>query len=152
MKKLVFSLFFLAMSMSLYSQPHKAKERISMLKKIKLIEVLDLDEKESDKLIVKYSAWENKIEEQMKNFDDAEDDLRKAIKSDKLENIKKQSDNFIKARANILKIADDRDKDMKSILTEVQFAKYLIFEKKFRKELGEQIMKKRRNRESRRQD
>ena len=118
-----------------------------MLKKIKLIEILDLDEKESDKLIVKYSAWEDKIEEQMKNFDDAEDKLRKAIKSDKVDDIKKQSDNFIKARTNIIKIADERDNDMKSLLTEVQFAKYLIFEKKFRKELGEQIMKKRRDRD-----
>lgn len=147
MKKLVFSLLILAMTMSLNSQPHKAKERISMLKKIKLIEILDLDEKESDKLIVKYSAWEDKIEEQMKNFDDAEDKLRKAIKSDKVDDIKKQSDNFIKARTNIIKIADERDNDMKSLLTEVQFAKYLIFEKKFRKELGEQIMKKRRDRD-----
>lgn len=147
MKKLVFSLLILAMSMSLNSQPHKAKERISMLKKIKLIEILDLDEKESDKLIVKYSAWEDKIEEQMKNFDDAEDKLRKAIKSDKVDDIKKQSDNFIKARTNIIKIVDERDNDMKSLLTEVQFAKYLIFEKKFRKELGEQIMKKRRDRD-----
>ena len=133
--------------MSLYSQPHKAKERISMLKKIKLIEILDMEEKESDKLIVKYSAWEDKIEEQMKNFDEAEENLRKAIKSDKLDEIKKQSDNFIKTRTNIMKIAEDRDKDMKTILSDIQFAKYLIFEKKFRKELGEQIMKKRRDRD-----
>jgi hypothetical protein len=32
---------------------------------------------------------------------------------------------------------------MKSILTDEQYAKYLIFEKRFRRELGEQLMKRR---------
>jgi len=147
MKILMFSIIIILFASQVYAQPHKAKERISMIKKIKLIEILDLDEKESDKLIVKYSAWEDKIENQLKSFDEAEEGLKKAIKNGNKDEIVKQSNNFIKVRTELINITDKRDTDMKSMLSEIQFAKYLIFEKKFRKELGEQIMKKRRKRD-----
>lgn len=143
MKKLAFSLAFILLFSSLYAQPRKAKERISMLKKVKLLEVLELDESTSEKVLIKYNAWENKIEEQMERFDEVEEELAKAIKKGNKEEIKSISNKFIKERDKIIEIAMERDKDMRTLLNDEQFAKYLIFEKRFRKELGEQLMKRR---------
>jgi len=143
MKKLVFSFLILTLAMNLVAQPKRAKERISTLKKVKLLEVLDLDESTSEKVLLKYNAWENKIEDQMKKIDEVEEDLVKAIKKGNKEDIKNISSKFEKERDKIVQIAMERDKDMKSILTDEQYAKYLIFEKRFRRELGEQLMKRR---------
>jgi len=143
MKKLVFSFLILTLAMNLVAQPKRAKERISTLKKVKLLEVLDLDESTSEKVLLKYNAWENKIEDQMKKIDEVEEELVKAIKKGKKEDIKNISSKFEKERDKIVQIAMERDKDMKSILTDEQYAKYLIFEKRFRRELGEQLMKRR---------
>ena len=127
----------------LQAQPKHARERIATLKKVKLLEVLKLDESASDKVLSKYSSWENKIEEQMEQFDKAEEQLTNALKSGKKDEIKPLTANFIKERDDIIENAKSRDEDMKSLLSEEQFAKYLIFEKKFRQELGKQIMKRR---------
>ena len=143
MKKLVFSFLILTLAMNLVAQPKRAKERISTLKKVKLLEVLDLDESTSEKVLLKYNAWENKIEDQMKKIDEVEEDLVKAIKKGNKEDIKNILSKFEKERDKIVQIAMERDKDMKSILTDEQYAKYLIFEKRFRRELGEQLMKRR---------
>lgn len=143
MKKLVFSLVILLFAVNMVAQPKRAKERISTLKKVKLLEVLDLDESTSEKVLLKYNAWENKIEDQMEKFDEVEEELVKAIKKGNKEEIKNISSKFEKERDKIVQIAMDRDKDMKSILTDEQYAKYLIFEKRFRRELGEQLMKRR---------
>jgi len=143
MKKLVFSFLILTLAMNLVAQPKRAKERISTLKKVKLLEVLDLDESTSEKVLLKYNAWENKIEDQMKKIDEVEEELVKAIKKGNKEDIKNISSKFEKERDKIVQIAMERDKDMKSILTDEQYAKYLIFEKRFRRELGEQLMKRR---------
>lgn len=143
MKKLVFSFLILTLAMNLVAQPKRAKERISTLKKVKLLEVLDLDESTSEKVLLKYNAWENKIEDQMEKIDEVEEELVKAIKKGNKEDIKNISSKFEKERDKIVQIAMERDKDMKSILTDEQYAKYLIFEKRFRRELGEQLMKRR---------
>ena len=143
MKKLVFSFLILTLAMNLVAQPKRAKERISTLKKVKLLEVLDLDESTSEKVLLKYNAWENKIEDQMKKIDEVEEELVKAIKKGNKEDIKNILSKFEKERDKIVQIAMERDKDMKSILTDEQYAKYLIFEKRFRRELGEQLMKRR---------
>lgn len=147
MKTLVYSILIILISSQLFAQPKKAKERISMIKKIKLLEVLDLDEKQSDLVISKYSAWEKKIESQLESFDKAEEDLVSAIKKGDKKVIIAETDKFIKQKDLLVSVALERDDDMKTILNETQYAKYLIFEKKFRKELGEQIMKHRRKNE-----
>ena len=147
MKTLVYSVLILLISTQIFAQPRKAKERISMIKKVKLLEILDLNEEQSNKVISKYSAWEQKIENQLENFDSAEESLVSAIKKGDKSEIISQTDNFIKQKDLLVSVALERDKDMKTILNDVQYAKYLLFEKKFRKELGEQIMKHRRRNE-----
>lgn len=143
MKNLMYSVVILLIATQIIAQPRKAKERISTIKKIKLLEILNLDEQSSDKFLAKYSNWENKIEEQMKKFDDAEEKLTASVKSGKSTDLQSLTSNFIKERDKILEIAKERDNDLKTHLTDEQFAKYLIFEKRFRRELGEKIMKRR---------
>lgn len=141
MKKLMFSLIILLLATQVFAQPRKGKERINTVKKIKLLEVLELDEATSDKVLVKYTAWENKIDDMIEEFDKQEEVLSGAIKSGKKEEIVSQTINFQNIKTKFIKTVEDRDKDIKSMLTELQYAKYLIFEKRFRKELGQQIMK-----------
>jgi hypothetical protein len=143
MKRLVFSILILLISTQLIAQPRKGKERINTVKKIKLLEVLELDENTADKVLVRYTSWENKIDNLIKEFDQQEENLTIAIKSGKKDEIVKNTNNFESIKSKFSKTVQDRDYDMKTILNDVQYAKYLVFEKNFRKELGQQIMKHR---------
>ena len=58
------AVFFAFSSTNTFAQRNiKAKERIEQVKKVKLLEVLELDEKAADKFLAKYTAWENKIKD-----------------------------------------------------------------------------------------
>ena len=114
----------------------KARERIDQVKKVKLLEILELDEKSADKFLAKYTAWENKIKEKKEATDLISDEIEVAIKKkvDKSE-ISKLTNKYMDSMNEFHKMMLDRNNDIKSILDEIQFAKYLIFEENFFKDI-----------------
>jgi len=107
-----------------------------MLKKIKLLEVLDLNEADADKFLVKYNASESNIRDKHDALKLANDELELALRA-------KQSDKELNDKINKMMISQqnvqdalaNRLKEFKELLTPVQFAKYLVFEKKFMERL-----------------
>ena len=121
----------------------KPKERIKQIKKMKLLEILKLDEAEADKFLVKYSSWENKIEDQKDIIDNTSDDLFDAIKGDaSIEDIKKLSQKLLAEQEKFSNMQIEKLKAMKEILDDKNYAKYLVFEDRFFKELSEMMMKR----------
>ncbi|MFA6571689.1 MAG: hypothetical protein WCT77_10715 [Bacteroidota bacterium] len=128
----------------IYAQPaEKAKERIGMMKKMKLLEILNLDEQQSEKFIAQYSSWERKIEEQRANIDKASGDLRKSVKDNASnDELEKKSGALIDAQSKLQNIYFDKLKAMKSLLNTKEYAKYLVFEDRFLKELQKILIKR----------
>jgi hypothetical protein len=119
------------------SQPaNKAKERISMMKKMKLMEILNLNEDEAEKFLAKYTVYEKKVDEQRMAVDKAADELSKALKKDaSKDDIAKMTDNLMDNQVKLNEVYIDKLKAFKSVLDTKEYAKFLVFESKFMKEL-----------------
>ena len=144
--KLLFLLIlFLSGSIVLAQPSKKAIERIRLIKKLKLIEVLELDEETSEKVIKVYEQWEDKIEKQQQIIHEAAQDLEISLKrGDALNVIKKKSDRFMGLQKQLQDLIYDKFTAMRKILDDRQFAKFLVFEHYFKIELLK-IMKKHRS-------
>jgi len=126
--------------------PERMGERMQALKKIKLLEILDLKEEESDKFLVKYNALEKNIKEKQDQLKDVSDDLEDALRDNKDDKeLAELSSKVLKAHKDFQDAVSKRFTEMKEVLNEKQFAKYLVFEKKFLDKVKE-ILKDRKDR------
>lgn len=142
-RKIVIALVaVVALSLSTFAQPPgkqgpKGKEKIQQIKKIKLLDILDLDEATSEKFLAKYSALEKRLEERKKMIDDLSDDLHESLKkAESKDLISGKTQKLIKAQEEFAKEALESQASMKSVLNEVEFAKFVIFEIRFKQEFA----------------
>lgn len=143
-KSLIIISIFLSFFTSslLLAQPPRAKERFKNLKKMKLLEVLNLDEQTSDKFLAKYTAWESKLDSKKDELDQLAEELEKSIKENlSEEEIAKKTQKFIETQNELLKLTNDRISDLKPLLNKTQFGKYILFEYKFMQEIQRILFK-----------
>lgn len=124
------------------NQPLRAMERIQSLKKIKLLEILELNEADADKFIVKFNEYEKNVLDKFKNLEDASNELQKAIENNDYKNIDKLNDNYILANKELNQAIQDKFDNVKKILPKEKFAKYLVFERRFQNEVRRQVFKR----------
>ncbi|MCX7736970.1 MAG: hypothetical protein N2319_09680 [Candidatus Kapabacteria bacterium] len=136
--------FFLMFNFTASAQPNpKAMEQLKQFKKIKLLEILDLDEATAEKFLVKYNANEKKVEEKKKQMDEAVQDLENSLKNAaSKDEISKKTEKVLQLTQEFQKVIDESLQSMKSILNEVQYAKYVIFEHRFRGEVQKAIIER----------
>lgn len=120
--------------------PGKAAERVEQYKKIRMMEVLGLDEQASIKFFVRY----NKNAEAMKELRQKQlqalkriQDLRKTKASDGeyakvITDLRSLDDQVNQTKANYID-------DLKDVLTSKQLAEYLVFELRFQQNLRELV-------------
>lgn len=140
---LFFLLFLFSISVT-YPQPaFRAKERIAEFKKMKLLEILDLDEQTSNKFLSKYNQAEKVIGEKHEKLQEAILDLEYLLrKKAKKEDIQKQSQVVTDLQRDLMNTMFEQQKEIKTVLSEEQFAKYLIFENRFREEIQKFLIKR----------
>jgi hypothetical protein len=113
------------------------------LKKSKLLDILDLNEEASNRFLSKFTTYEKKLHEQKKQIDetsaDLEDGLRKGISKDDLN---KKSQKLLEAQMKLQDMNIEKLKAMKDVLNETEYAKYLVFEDRFPKELQRMLFKR----------
>lgn len=141
---IIFIALYLLIDSNAFSQPNpKAIEQLKQFKKIKLLEILDLDEATAEKFLVKYNANEKKVEEKKKLLDDAVQDLENSLKNvASKDEISKKTERVLQVTQEFQKAIDESLQSMKSILNEVQYAKYIIFEQRFRGEVQKAIIER----------
>lgn len=106
------------------------------------MDFLDLDEERELKFLVKYNSIEDKLENAISDLDDIEDQLMKAIKNKDESKIKTLTSKFIEAKKAILIIDEERMKLGREMLDDIEFAKFVVFEKRFREELTKHILRR----------
>ena len=122
--------------------PRKAMERLEQFKKMKLIEMLDMDEETSEKFFVKYNQIDDKHKEKRQELEKTLENLKTAIKYDSsVDELQKLTEKVIKLQKEMHEIHLEKLKAMKSILDKKQYAKYVLFENIFADEVRKRIHK-----------
>ena len=128
------------------------RERMMQVKKIKLIGVLDMDEVTAEKFFVKYNLAQNNIEEAHKALDGTLTELQQAIAANETARIKELTDKSLKNHAALQEAVGNMFTSVRSVLSEVQFAKLIVFESRFQEEVRRRLMEMNRERRRDRDD
>lgn len=112
-------------------QQEGGKAKIEQLKKLKLIEKLDLDDATAEKFFVRYNGGQKKVEEARKALDEATNELDKAKASGNNDKIKQVTEAMLQKHKNLQDATNEMLKSIRGVLTEKQYAEFLVFEAKF---------------------
>jgi len=121
----------------------KSRERIETAKKVKLLEILDLNESESEKFLVKYNSAEKLVKEKNELFHKYTQELMQLL--DDKASTKELSDKsaaVINAQKELHSAVENKISSMKSILSEQNFAKFLVFDMQFNQRLRKMLFER----------
>ncbi|MCL2039140.1 MAG: hypothetical protein FWG85_01775 [Bacteroidetes bacterium] len=128
---IVISIF---LSASVYADKNirspKAKERMDVVKKMKMLEAMDLDETKSEKFLVKLNAHNKQIDEKRKQQKEVVAKLNEAVKNNS-KDINNLNDQLLNLHNEIHKLNVEKNQELRGVLSEAEFSKYLVFENKF---------------------
>ncbi len=127
--------------MGLEDRP-KAKERIEQLKKIRLIDILELDETGAEKFFARYNQYQKKVEEARANLHDAVEDLERNVQSKSGKEYSRKADIVIEKQTALANAIAEKLRAMKTILTEEQYGKFIVFENNFAAQLQKMLMER----------
>ncbi len=148
MAKGIFSLIFLSLIFSalVTAQPQgrmRAFQKMEELKKIKLIETLQMDEETSIKFFSRRSAHIKKIDELNELKDKQIGIIEELLKDKKSGSLKKATEDYFQIIDRIHKERQNFLNSVSDILTEEQIAKFIVFEERFRSQVNELLLKER---------
>ena len=126
----------------------KNKSRVDELEKVKLIEILDMDEETTLKFFSRRNEFRNMTESLMEKRDKLLNDFQELIEEDEIEKNSVYSDHVNKILEIEKTLVNNRIQFISSlddILTEKQIGKLVVFEFKFRKDLRDLLFRHRRN-------
>lgn len=126
-----------------FQQNNQIKNKINQLKKIKLIDILRLDENNVDKFFARYGEQERKVEEQRFQLKNSINQLEQAIQNNVGE---KETQQLIQNIQNkdiaLVNATIEKQKALKSLLDDQQYAKLIVFEYQFMTKLQKALIDK----------
>ena len=136
-------LFWVMSIFSLQAQDaEKMRERLKAYKKIMLMEKLEMNEEQSIKFFARYNEQEAIIKKAKGELDQAVDMLEQNIDAGKGDSEKLMQSVFDKDLA-VKKSFIDRIKSMKNVLSDKQYAKYVLIEYRLINDVKEAIKRRR---------
>ncbi len=115
-------------------------ERLEKFRKMRLVEVLKLNEDESVRFFAKQSAHEDKMHDLMKTRNTVLDDLDNAVRSQTdTKKIDQLSNQVLDLDQKIFAERRRFQDEIHGFLTPDRFAKYLVFERNFQREVREAL-------------
>jgi Spy/CpxP family protein refolding chaperone len=154
-KNIMIRFFFLAMALIVSTTAYHAvaqdgvqmREKVEKLKRTKLVEILELDENAAAKFFAKYDQYENKVQSAFKEARQAMNELNARVdRQAAAAEISQQSEIVLQKQNALHAAVDEKLKAMKPLLTEEQYAKFIVFENKFTQTLREILNKRKNNR------
>lgn len=126
-----------------YLQNNQIKDKINQLKKIKLIDILRLDENNVDKFFARYGEQERKVEEQRLQLKNSLNQLEQAIHNNAAEKeIQQLIQNIHHKDIALVNATIEKQKALKSLLDDQQYAKLIVFEHQFMTKLQKALIDK----------
>jgi hypothetical protein len=111
------------------------KKQIEQLKKLKLIEALNLDDATAQKFFVRYNTEQKKVDEARKALDDAMNDLEKAKSSGNGDKIKLSTQQTLDRHKQVQDASNEMLRSIREVLNDKQYADFLVFEAKFQEQI-----------------
>jgi hypothetical protein len=127
-----------------YGPPEEVQKKIEELEKIKLMEILNLKEDVMLKFFTRRKNYQDKFHQLEEEKNNKIDELQKAIDSEDGQDLKKRIDEINSLDENITQNRVDFINSLGDILNEQQIAKVVVFDRNFRRELRDMILKHRR--------
>ena len=122
-------------------QKERLRERIDDLRKVKLLDILDLQGSQVEKFFSVYNSYEDKFHAAKEAIDKSSRALQGAIGNGESDAELAKLTAALRDRIRDLeKIIEARFDDSKSVLTVKQYAQYVVFEARFREELQRMIL------------
>lgn len=125
-----------------FSQPARRHwERIEQIKKVKLLDILELDEETSTKFLAKYNEIERKIKEKSEELEQAIEKLNNRIQENApSQELTKVTEQVLNIQKELQNLHLSKITEMKSILDEKRYAKFIVFENTFHKDLQRKVI------------
>ena len=129
-------------------QGRPGPERLERLRKMRLIEVLKLNEEDAIRFFAKHSAHEDKVHDMMKSRNDVLDEIQSIVHGkDSGKDIQKLTDQILDIDQKIFAERQRFQAEVRKSLTPEQFAKFLVFERSFGRQvqdiMGEMLKERR---------
>jgi len=119
-------------------------ERLAQLKKLKLIETLDLDERTAEKFFVRYNEGQKKINQARQSLRDAVKELEAAIRANVSETeLSTKTQSATKAMQQLSNALLERLESVRPLLSPQQYAKLVVFEVRFLEGLQRTLLERR---------
>ena len=138
----VFIVLFLIPVALLSQPPLNSKKRMQTLKKMKMLEVIDLEEDQTNKFLIKYDHYEDLIREQRRNLNNIRRELQRSLNDNNDSKINEQTKKYLEAKSKMHKILEEKMEGMSKVLDDKNYAKFILFEDKFHQRLQKEIMKR----------
>ncbi len=128
----------------------RAKEKIEQLKKMRLIDILDMDEPTAEKFFTRYNQLQRKIEDAKVELQDAVSDLERSVraKAGKTGDCYRKADIILEKQNALNAAVADKIRAMRSLLTEEQYAKFIVFENNFAAQLQKMLLERKQERQN----
>lgn len=153
MKKIYYMVtFILLLSTIFYAQERRHKKmdghkKIDQLERLKLMEILELDEETFIRFFARHSEYKTNFRLNMQSQDKKLEDMEAYFKSAKLVTDKEYqelSESFIEGERKLVEDRLTYIKSLQTILTPEQICKLIVFEKRFRDEIRDLLIKDKR--------
>lgn len=152
MKNILITVFiFLLVTQISFAQPghqgkHRKSDRIEQLEKVKLMEILELNDETGVKFFTRLKEHRDKMRQNNRKIGEFIDEIRVKIENNELDQNDPFVNKFIEETITLellnAKLRTDFIKSLSDILTPFQVSKFLIFEKSFRNEMQELLLKR----------
>jgi hypothetical protein len=154
MKKIIFIAFLMifvsdfALSQIVKPRNHRSQSRIEKLEQLKLIESLDLDEEATLKFFARRSTHQKTMRDLQFQAEDKMIEIEETLKTENFSNtqLKILIEDYSAIERSILNERIKFISSLDDILSTAQIAKLMIFERKFKQELKDVIIRERQRR------
>lgn len=121
----------------------KGAERLAQFKKLRLIEVLDLDEQTAEKFFVRYNEGQKKIDQARKDLQEAVGELEAAVKAKVSDaELNGKSEQVVKRIQQFSQAITERLNAVRPLLSPQQYAKLVVFEVRFTEALQRALLRR----------
>ena len=153
MKKIILISILLCTPVQLFSQPfdeppHRMREKLSELEKIKLIETLKMDEETTLKFFARRTEHQARMDDLAAIADKTIDEMETMLKGDNQYSPEQLKSLIDKANSIHSKMEEEKAafiNSLSDILTTEQIAKLIIFERRFKDELRRVLFRDRKH-------
>ena len=115
-----------------------------MIKRWKLIEYLDLNEEQSNQFFLKLTSFKKNMKEMRETNKKLHEEIRTLLENDnvKKNNVDNLVNEFFDNESKILELKRNHHLEVQQSLNSEQTIKYLVFDRKFKKNLKEKLFKR----------